>query len=165
MDNFDLNSVRIKDSFALFMHHSAALSKKRMIYFSRDTRSLLCEVLIPFIVVIAGLCITLIQIIIDSPSLVILPSIYSTPLSIIYSGSATQSDMSALVSNLRSSDWKTELFSTTSKQVWDDKNFEMRAVEHKGSYFFNSIDTTNKKFNYEAEVQTISKDTPPLFLN
>lgn len=60
IDNFDLNSVRIKNKAELFGTHFLALIKKRILYFKRDTRSFLCEVFLPFVVVVGGLALTLI---------------------------------------------------------------------------------------------------------
>jgi len=60
VDNFDLNSVRISNRAELFATHFLALIKKRILYFKRDTRSFLCEVFLPFIVVVGGLALTLI---------------------------------------------------------------------------------------------------------
>lgn len=60
IDNFDLNSVRITNKAELFGTHFLALIRKRMLYFKRDTRSFLCEVFLPFVVVVGGLALTLI---------------------------------------------------------------------------------------------------------
>jgi len=63
-DNINFNDIRIT---SLFATHFVALIYKRMVYFSRDTRGFVCEVFLPFIIVIAGLSILLINFIIESP--------------------------------------------------------------------------------------------------
>ncbi|EAS01530.2 ABC transporter family protein (macronuclear) [Tetrahymena thermophila SB210] len=165
VDNFDLNQVKIKGNFELFLNHCKSQIIKRVIYFKRDKRGLFCEIVIPFLVVALGLTITLMQFIVESPPLVIQPSIFNTPINIIYSGSETTQNMSQLMSVFNPNDWKAEFFNTNSKTAWDEQNFQLKSVDRKGSYFINKIDTLNQVFSYDAEVQTISKDTTPLFIN
>lgn len=60
VDNFDLNAVRIKNKFHLFAIHLLALIKKKILYFKRDNRSLLCEIFIPLVIVAGGFALSLI---------------------------------------------------------------------------------------------------------
>ncbi|EAR99563.1 ABC transporter family protein (macronuclear) [Tetrahymena thermophila SB210] len=165
VDNFDLNSVRIKSRFLIFCAHFRALCVKRFLYFRRDIRGLLCEVLLPILIVIVGLAITLINNIQSSPSLLIEPSIYDTPLNIIYSGIEDTGKMNTLFTHFNPHDWKATFYNAASKQDWDNQNFELRSVDRKGSYYINKIDNLNMQYAYETETQTISCSTPPLFIN
>lgn len=65
-ETVELENIRVKDKGSLFMMHFGALTKKRLIYFKRDLKGLICEVIIPIIVVFIGILITLIQLIKDS---------------------------------------------------------------------------------------------------
>jgi len=132
--------------------HLIALLKKRLLYFHRDRKGIICEVMVPILVVFIGLTVALINFIIESPSLLILPSIYSTPLNVVYSGTATPASMLALTSSFTSSFFSFQYYTTTSKSTWDDYNYQLREINRKGSYFFNSIDQTNKQYSYDAEV-------------
>lgn len=141
--NINLSTPRITNPMQLFITHVHALIRKRLIYFKRDRRGLTCEIIIPCLVAFFGLALTLIQFINSSPEHLIEPRIYSTPISIIYSGIASEASMSQLTSNLHSEDWKAELFHTTSKHEWDSENYRRRSVSHKGSYFLTSIDNSS----------------------
>ncbi|KAL4430213.1 hypothetical protein ABPG74_014772 [Tetrahymena malaccensis] len=163
--NFDLNQVRIKKPFDIFLNHFLCIAKKRLLYIKRDVRGVFCQIIIPFLVVAAGLSVTLIQFIVESPALLIQPSIYNTPLNIIYSGSESISKMQQLMNEFDLRYWNTQYFDAKDKIQWDDENFNLKSVDNKGSYFINQIDFINQKYSYDAEVQTISKDTPPLFVN
>ncbi len=56
----DKNVEKINGGFAKFCLTFTALSLKRARYFKRDVRSLVCEVLLPCIIVVVGLAISLI---------------------------------------------------------------------------------------------------------
>ena len=71
MDNFDINSIRIVDAFSLFLSHSLGLIKKRVNYFRRDLRSLACEIFLPCVIVIAGLCLLTVSFVENAPILII----------------------------------------------------------------------------------------------
>lgn len=76
-----------------------ALVKKRLIYFSRDSKGLVCEVLLPCIVILAGMSILLIKFVVPSPAVEISPSYYDTPLNTYYSSDTVpETDMTALMS-------------------------------------------------------------------
>jgi ATP-binding cassette subfamily A (ABC1) protein 3 len=70
-DNFDINTVRIVNAGSLFLNHSLGLIKKRINYFRRDLRSLACEIFLPCIIVIAGLCLLTISFVKDAPIITI----------------------------------------------------------------------------------------------
>lgn len=57
LDNFDLNSVRVTNSSKLFFMHIKALIIKRLRYFKRDKRGLMCELFLPCLVVLFGMLI------------------------------------------------------------------------------------------------------------
>lgn len=60
IDNFDLNQVRVKNPTSLFYMHFIALFLKRVRFFRRDLKGLICEIFLPCLVVIGGLSILLI---------------------------------------------------------------------------------------------------------
>jgi ATP-binding cassette subfamily A (ABC1) protein 3 len=60
IDDFDLSHQKLTGELTLFYTHMLALIKKRILYFKRDTRGLLCEVFLPILIVIIGLAILLI---------------------------------------------------------------------------------------------------------
>lgn len=76
IDNFDLNSVRLKDPLDVFLTHFWALVQKRTHYFKRDSRGLICEMILPCIMLILGLWSLTITASGNSPSLALDGSIF-----------------------------------------------------------------------------------------
>ena len=75
IDDFNLASVKIKGKTALFFVHFWALFVKRLQYFKRDKKGLFCELLLPCIIIVVGLCLTFIQFIYTSPQMIMSPAI------------------------------------------------------------------------------------------
>lgn len=82
VDDFELNSVKIKDKTSLFFVHFWALIVKRLDYFKRDKKGLVCEIILPCIVVVLGLCLTLATFVYQSPALEMGPKILTIPMKI-----------------------------------------------------------------------------------
>lgn len=80
LDNFDLAKVRITNPVALFFRHFNALFLKRVRYFRRDIRGLICEIFLPCALIVVGLAILMITFIIDSPYIVLTPDMYDNPI-------------------------------------------------------------------------------------
>lgn len=53
-----LQEIRVKGDFAIFMMHFKALVRKRFIYFKRDKKSLICEIILPIIIIFLGMSVT-----------------------------------------------------------------------------------------------------------
>jgi ATP-binding cassette subfamily A (ABC1) protein 3 len=96
LDNFDLNKVRITNKVSLFFIHFYALTLKRVRYFRRDFRGLVCEVFLPCAIVVVGLAILMINFIFESPPMFITPSMYENP---IKSSISSNAGFSNLVTN------------------------------------------------------------------
>ena len=108
LDNFDLAKVRITNPVALFFRHFNALFLKRVRYFRRDIRGLMCEIFLPCIIIVLGLAILLITFINDSPSIVLTPDMYDNPIktSINSNVAFTKSENDkALISRFDTSSW------------------------------------------------------------
>ena len=65
VEEVELQEIRIKGGFRIFMTHFMAMLKKRLIYFRRDLKGLMCEIVIPILIIVFGLFITQVQIIGD----------------------------------------------------------------------------------------------------
>jgi ATP-binding cassette, subfamily A (ABC1), member 3 len=143
-----------------------ALVKKRLIYFSRDSKGLLCEVLLPCIVILAGMSILLIKFVVPSPAVEISPSYYDIPLKTYYSSDIVpETDMTALMSTFSTKDWATSYLNTNTLEAWDKKNFDDRSFSRLGSYWFIGLDYVKMRFDYMAQVLTLARDSAPLFIN
>jgi len=64
---YELEDIRIKNDAELFRMHFNALCKKRILYFKRDYKGLVCEIILPILVVIVGLLVTLVNFFKESP--------------------------------------------------------------------------------------------------
>lgn len=80
IDDFDLNSVKIKGKFDIFLTHFWALMKKRLNYFKRDKKGLVCEIILPCLIIVVGLCLTFIKFVYPSPALALSPSLLKQPI-------------------------------------------------------------------------------------
>lgn len=80
VDDFDLNSVKVKRKIDLFFIHFWALMVKRWDYFKRDKKGLVCEIILPCIVIVLGLCLTFIKFLYPSPALELSPELLIQPL-------------------------------------------------------------------------------------
>lgn len=152
VDNFDLNSVRIKKPLYLFFSHFFSLIIKRALYFKRDKRGFICEVFLPCAVVVGGLSLLLISFISNAPTLLITNNYYGDALS-VYWGADTAvapADATSLISKLSTSILPTQI-STTAIATWDQKNFDDKALNRKGAYWLLSI-ASNKNFKYYTQV-------------
>ena len=57
-----------------------ALILKRVRYFRRDIRGLICEIFLPCAIVVVGLAILLVNFVVDSPYILLKPDIYNNPI-------------------------------------------------------------------------------------
>lgn len=93
----------------------------------------------------------LINFAIESPKLVIEPSIYDTPLDVVYSGLPPNSDMKTIMDKFdNSGNWKSELKDTNVITEWDQYNFEKRSIDRKGAYWFTKLTSANHQYEYVA---------------
>jgi ATP-binding cassette subfamily A (ABC1) protein 3 len=126
LDNFDLNKVRITNKVSLFFIHFYALTLKRVRYFRRDLRGLVCEVFLPCSVVVVGLAILMINFVFEAPSLLITPSMYDNPIKSSISsnsGLSNQATTQNILNKFDSQYWDISYDDVTDVQEWDNKQF------------------------------------------
>lgn len=75
VEEVELQNIRVNSALMLYFVHFWALLKKRFIYFRRDLKGIICEIFLPCAIMLAGLSLTLIEIIPDPVSGDIQPSI------------------------------------------------------------------------------------------
>ena len=63
LDEVELEDIRIKGAWSIFTTHFMAMITKRLIYFKRDVKGLLCEIVIPILVILCGVLLTQFQLI------------------------------------------------------------------------------------------------------
>lgn len=72
----DLNHIREETETKIFMNQLGALFLKQYRYFSRDFISLLCQILIPLILILISFGLTKIKYVQNVPTITFDPSIY-----------------------------------------------------------------------------------------
>jgi ATP-binding cassette subfamily A (ABC1) protein 3 len=166
-ENFELNDIRIKDPVSIFFIHFWALCKKRFIYFKRDKRGLVCEIFLPIIIILAGMYLTTITFIKESPSGELLPSLLGKSSSVYYS---TQSSNPTLDTYFKEVTGRQSGSSLTYLTSQDAASFESILLDTQQtsnntnrffSVFVNEFDTAAQKFNYTCFVNT----TAPFSIN
>ena len=155
IDDFELNAVKIKGQFALFFVHFWALIMKRINYFKRDKKGLVCEIILPCIVIVLGLCLTFIKFVYPSPALELGPSLLSLPIE-----TPTQLGYEAFYQkNFDAGDYKfltNGAFDNKDVFAFDKFAFDERFADTNGLYgafFINGF--SENKYNYLAFVKEL----------
>lgn len=76
-DEVELKNIRINSFFQLYFIHFYALMKKRFIYFRNDLMGIVCQIVLPIIIIALGLTTTLIEILPSPNAGIFSPSILS----------------------------------------------------------------------------------------
>jgi ATP-binding cassette, subfamily A (ABC1), member 3 len=164
VDDFDLNNIRIKSQRDLFFVHFRALIVKKLLYSKRDKKGLFLEMLLPMILMTVCCAVLTIKIILESPPLELLPSIYSTPLPTVYSGSASEYSMNEIMKEM---DPNLKMFyhKETSAQQWDNYLFDKRNSEQRGAFFIQEAYRNSQTYSYISLFNSTSPDSVAIFIN
>lgn len=73
VDNGKLSDIREKSSLKIWFNQLGALLKKRLLYLSRDKGGIICEIILPLILVIIGLSLTKLELVQKSPKVEMTP--------------------------------------------------------------------------------------------
>lgn len=145
LDQMDLSEFKIKSSFKIFILQLKSLTYKRFIYFSRDKSSIICQVILPILIIILGLLLSKIQFIKTYPALEISTTIYPElkDLKYGYSNSFDQSYIYQLMNivnskNINSIDSQINNFDLFDKYLFDNSNDNQLF-----GYYFNQGNTLN----------------------
>lgn len=158
VDDFELDKVKIKNKFMLFFVHFWALMLKRLHYFKRDKKGLVCEIILPCIVIVLGLCLTFITFTYPSPAMDLVPSILTLPIQ-----TPVQMDKSFYQSeNFPGNNYHTFIEWNGSDQnnltAFDDFAFNQRNVDDAGlygAYFIPNIQSSTNDYTYYAFVRNL----------
>lgn len=176
-ENFELNDIRVKDPVKIFFMHFWALCRKRFIYFKRDKRGLVCEIFLPIIIILAGMYLTTVQFVKDSPSGIMQISMISDSPVVGY---ARNSDISQVnlekfknaieTVSKRQSGMKLDYYDVpTTRESFNELLLQtQRSDDNKNrffSVFLNEFDPDTNKFNYSCFVNTTAPFSINLCLN
>jgi ATP-binding cassette subfamily A (ABC1) protein 3 len=162
-EDFTLHEIREKNAWKLFWIHYYALCKKRIVYFKRDRRGLICELILPILVIAIGMSLTTIEFIRKSSSGILRPSIL--PYTEVWAGTSVQgTDIYDRLTNLTSGDSSLSInwISNASTIQSFDKELLNNPVDNRYyALWIDSFDTVNNIFNYTCFVNT----TAPFSIN
>ncbi|KAL4488936.1 hypothetical protein ABPG72_005723 [Tetrahymena utriculariae] len=167
-DTFDLNKVRVTKRLELFKIHMWAMFIKRAIYFKRDIRSLLCEVILPCLVVVFGLSLTLIKFIDESPAVDFSPLNFPNPLNEVVSKSPSVSaNVADAIYNsfarYQLYDFEKDYTTVTTPDVWDQQVFSEKTTTSVGAYVITQV--SSNVISYVSQVNSIYRDGAPFVIN
>jgi ATP-binding cassette subfamily A (ABC1) protein 3 len=78
IENSSLVEIRLQSKTKIWFNQLGALIKKRLLYFSRDKGGIICEVVLPLILVIVGLGLTKLELVPYSPAIEMNPEYLSS---------------------------------------------------------------------------------------
>ena len=169
--DFELENVRIKGKMEIFRMHFGALCKKRFIYFKRDLKGVFCEVILPILIITAGLCITLIRFVRDPTPQEIQPSqFFSKDVKTwmnIPSGVSNPSDFQALITNIPVVKGFSIAKTTNNNSLADHQMtlLDQYVAERYWSYYLESVNPTDKIFKYTVFFNTTTAPSSPISTN
>ena len=170
-NDFELEQVRVKGTMELFRMHFGALCTKRFIYFKRDLKGVFCEVILPIIIVTAGLGLTRIRFVRDpTPKELVPSSFFSKDVKAwvnIPSGASNPADFQTLINNLPSVGGfgigKT--VNDNSLQNYQTSIVNERVPERYWAYYLETVDPTNKMYKYSTFFNTTAAPSAPISAN
>lgn len=98
VNNYNVNIHRMKGDWNLFSTHFVALTKKRVQYAKRDKRGLVCEIVLPILMVIGGILIANSTAGGDIEALAIDDSMYGYKFNLVNAGGKRGSEVISLFS-------------------------------------------------------------------
>ena len=153
LNDFELDIVRIRGNFTLFFVHFWALVMKRMNYFKRDKKGLICEIILPCIVVVVGLCLTFIKFIYPSPALEMSPTLLTLPIELPIQSQYTDFYKQNLPNAYYSFLTSDNIIDNNNVYAFDNYTFNERNINENGlygAYYIYNLLTSN--FRYLALV-------------
>ena len=152
--------VRDKQQGSLFGSHFAALLVKRFRSTKRDVKTLVCEILIPIILIIIGLSLMLIPTILTNFSALDLTiDNYEKTQTILYSGANSDQLMAKF------SGYHVQNTNSGSNQIFSDTVFNSRnsVPNHMGAYYIDTADTTTHTYLYYTYTNQTAYQAGPTF--
>jgi ATP-binding cassette subfamily A (ABC1) protein 3 len=157
INDYDLETIRIKGRMEIFNMHFLALIKKRFIYFKRDYKGVFCEIVLPILIMTAGLIFTLITFVKDPVAKDYLPSeFYSRTVSVwsneAASSLASTADIRSILDKMSGVPrWNVEK-RTNAASIEDFQALlqKERDPARYVTYYFDRIDNANKAYHYSV---------------
>ena len=143
--------------------HFWALMKKRFIYFKRDKRGLVCEIVLPIIIILMGMYLTTIKFIKEGKEGVLQPSIIGHS-NVVYGSSGNYPLLDSTIQQVFGA-YSDNISLNKSNQVtmatFDNELMNNPDRSRFYSVFVDKFDLANKQFNYSCFVNT----TAPFDIN
>jgi len=168
LDDYNIEEDRIKGSWTIFKTHFKALIKKRIQYTRRDKRGLVCELVLPILMVIGGILIANTAFNDNVKSLVLADDMYDFRFQMDYNSIATTN--SDFLDNFNDAYIKKNLVSATTlaefdKQVLADQGTSITSTINVFSVFVNSYDDGTFNYDYTVFLDTRAQEGSAYAMN
>jgi len=173
LDDYNIEDDRIKGSWMIFKTHFKALIKKRIQYTKRDKRGLVCELLLPILMVIGGILIANSAFDNDVKILVFEDSMYDYTYqmdynSIVPTGGASM-DTTFLgfmkASNIIPKGVSANTLATFDAQVLKDQGPILESPVNVFSFLMEEYDSTNHAYDYTIFLDTRAQEGSAYAMN
>lgn len=159
LSDIRLQDIKVKSSSAIFWMHFRALVAKRFLYFSRDRKSLICEIILPIIIIFFGMSVTKLQFIRPTSSLIYDPKIFGIESQLWVNGNGNDS-VKNFINQIPNQNWSIERKDLAAQNInqfalllrQDDEN--KRIV----SSFIEEADTLSQVYTYNLFLNTTAAD-------
>jgi ATP-binding cassette subfamily A (ABC1) protein 3 len=135
--------------------HFGALTKKRFIYFKRDIKGLVCEIVLPIIIIWLGLSVTTIQILTEEDPISLTPKLWNFPSNEIW----INAGMETLTDKIPTDDTnivkKTVADVTAFDTLMKDETEPNRLI----GLYVSGVDDTNHVYDYNLFLNSTAPDT------
>ena len=172
IDNDTIKHKRIRNPWVLFREHFKALSLKRFLFFKRDKRSLVVELILPVIIAVIG--ITSAPINSDVKSLYLSDNLYNDRFTVDYNSIIPPSTgiPSTFTDNFNKNDFLLNPISsaTTATELDQDilhaqDGVFLRLPVNVFGFYLEELDKTTQNYQYKAIIDTRAQEAAPFAMN
>lgn len=154
----ELEKIREKNPSKVFWMHFNALVKKRFIYFKRDVKGLICEIVLPIIIIWLGLAVTKIQIIREAETASYTPALFDFPTNEIWVNTAA-GGVDDFVSKIPTADTTIVKKTAASLQAFDTLLKDTPEPNRLMSIFVENVDTGANTYDYALFTNSTAPDS------
>jgi len=171
LDDYNIEQDRIKGSWSIFATHFGALVKKRVQYAKRDKRGLICEMVLPILMVIGGIIIAGSSTSKDLKSLVLNNGMYDYQFQMDYNsmvnGAAIDPNFITQFDNawINAKGISANTLAAFDSQVVADQGPGLTSPINVFSILMQSYDDTNNQYGYTAFLDTRAQEGSAYAMN
>jgi len=174
LDDYNIERDRTKGSFSLFCTHFEALVKKRLHYLKRDKRGMMCELILPVLMVIGGILLANSKASKEIPTLILNDSMYDFKFQMDYNsiiptgGAAIDPDFIKnfnSAADINPTAVTANTLAAFDAQVVHDQGPILTSPVNVFSVLMNSYDKGTETYAYTAFLDTRAQEASPYAMN